>query len=147
MLPGQNGAEVDYAALLAWCQEVRLIAVEVDRVKISDQRIGALLAHAPSSQADGAWPHETVRAVIEHLSSEEVERGLAVERFNMRGVYSKAIGEGGQQERTLAKQCQNWATAMPGSPRTSAILMGMAENWLREAERAEQSAAKEALRW
>jgi hypothetical protein len=147
VLPGQNGAEVDYAVLLAWCQEVRLIAVEVDRVNISDQRIGALLAHAPSSQADGAWPHEAVRAVIEHLASEEVERGLAIERFNMRGVYSKAIGEGGQQERTLAKQCQNWATAMPGSPRTSAMLMGMAESWLREAERADQSAAKEALRW
>lgn len=147
VLPGQDGAEVDHAALLAWCQEVRLIAVEVDRVKITDQRIGALLAHAPSSQVDGAWPHEAVRAAIEHLASEEVERGLAIERFNMRGVYSKAIGEGGQQERALAKQCQDWATAMPGSPRTSAMLMGVAESWLRDAERADQSAAKESLRW
>lgn len=147
VLPGQDGAEVNYNALLAWCREVRLIAVEVDRVKITDQRIGALLAHAPSSQADGAWPHEAVRAVIEHLASEEVERGLAIERFNMRGVYSKAIGEGGQQERVLAKQCQDWAAAMPASPRTSAMLMGVAESWLREAERADQSAAKESLRW
>lgn len=147
VLPGQNGADVDYAALLAWCQAVRLIAVEVDRAKITDQRIGALLAHAPSSQVDGAWPHEAVRAVIEHLASEEVERGLAIERFNMRGAYSKSIGEGGQQERVLAKQCQDWATAMPASPRTSAMLMGMAENWLRYAERADQSAAKESLRW
>ena len=65
----------------------------------------------------------------------------------MRGVYSKAIGEGGQQERALAKQCQDWATAMPGSPRTSAMLMGVAQSWLREAERADQSAAKESLRW
>lgn len=147
VLPGQNGAEVDYAALWTWCQEVRRIAVEVDREKITDQRIGALLAHAPSSQADGAWPHEAVRAVIEQLASKEVERGLAIERFNMRGVYSKAIGEGGQQERVLAKQYQDWATAMPGSPRASALLMGVAESWLREAERADQSAAKEALRW
>lgn len=147
VLPGQHGEEVNYAALLAWCQEVRLIAVEVDRVKITDQRIGALLAHAPSSQADGAWPHEAVRAVIEHLASEEVERGLAIERFNMRGVYSKVIGEGGNQERVLAKQYQDWATAMPASPRTSAMLMGVAESWLREAERADQSAAQESLRW
>lgn len=147
VLPGQSGAEVDYVALSAWCQEVRRIAVEADRVKIADQRIGALLAHAPSSQADGAWPHESVRAVIEHLASDEVERGLAIERFNMRGVYSKGIGEGGEQERVLAKQCQDWAAAMPGCPRTSAMLMGVAESWLREAERADQSAAKESLRW
>jgi hypothetical protein len=147
VLPGQSGAEVDYVALSAWCQEVRRIAVEADRVKITDQRIGALLAHAPSSQADGAWPHESVRAVIEHLASDEVERGLAIERFNMRGVYSKGIGEGGEQERVLAKQCQDWAAAMPGCPRTSAMLMGVAESWLREAEREDQSAAKESLRW
>ncbi|CAM8670445.1 hypothetical protein MCEMSHM24_01741 [Comamonadaceae bacterium] len=146
VLPGQAGAEVDYALLWAWCQEVRVIAVEVDRIEITDQRIGALLAHAPSSQVDGAWPHEAVRAVIEQLVSEEVERGLAIERFNMRGVYSKAIGEGGQQERVLAEKCQDWATAMPGSPRTSAMLMKMAESWRREAELADQSAAKEALR-
>lgn len=101
VLPGQNGAEVDYAELLAWCQAVRQIAVEVDRAKITDQRIGALLAHAPSSQVDGAWPHEAVRAVIEHLASEEVERGLAIERFNMRGAYSKSIGEGGSRSGCL----------------------------------------------
>lgn len=147
VLPGQNGAEVDYAALLAWCQEVRRIAVEVDREKITDQRIGALLAHAPSSQVDGAWPHEAVRAVIEHVASEEVELGVAVERFNMRGVYSKAIGEGGQQELALAKQYQDWAAMMPDSPRTAAMLMGVEEKWLREAQRADQFAAKEALRW
>lgn len=40
-LPGQNGAEVDYAALWVWCQEVRRIAVEVDREKITDRRVGA----------------------------------------------------------------------------------------------------------
>ncbi|MFZ2987669.1 MAG: hypothetical protein WA086_06725, partial [Ideonella sp.] len=146
VLPGQNGAEVDYAALLAWCQEVRLIAVEVDRVKITDQRIGALLAHAPSSQADGAWPHEAVRDVIEHFASEEVERGLAIERFNMRGVYSKSLGDGGEQERVLARQYQVWSAAIPSSPRTAAMLMRVAENWLRDAEQADRTAARDALR-
>ena len=147
VLPGQNGAEVDYAELLAWCQAVRQIAVEVDRAKITDQRIGALLAHAPSSQVDGAWPHEAVRAVIEHLASEEVELGLTIERFNMRGAYSKAIGEGGSQERALAEQYQDWATAMSASPRTSAMLIGISQDWLQEAMREDKSAVKEALRF
>lgn len=146
-LPGQDGSDINQAVLLAWCQEVRSIAADVDRVDITDQRIGALLAHSPSSSKDYAWPHEAVRTVIEQLASEQVERGLAIERFNMRGVYSKAIGEGGRQERDLAKQSQEWAAVMPNSPRTAAVLMHIAETWLRDAVHADQSAAKEALRW
>ena len=147
VLPGQNGEEVDAEALLAWCREVRKIAVEVDRIKITDQQIGALLAYAPSSQVDGAWPHEAVRNVIEHFSSEEVELGLTIERFNMRGAYVKKIGEGGEQERVLAKQYQNWAKMMPMSPRTSAMLIDMAERWLQEGIREDESAERDALRF
>jgi alpha/beta superfamily hydrolase len=96
---------------------------------------------------DNAWPHESVRSVIEQLASDEVERGVVIERFNMRGVYGKAIGEGGVQERVLARQSLDWAEAMPGYPRTAALLMHISESWLREAEQADLSAAKESLRW
>lgn len=147
VLPGQEGNEVNKDALLEWCTEVRRIAAEMDRVKITDQRIGSLLAYAPFSERDNVWPHESVRSVIEQLASEEVERGVVIERFNMRGVYSKAIGEGGDQERVLAKQASDWAEAMPRYPRTAAMLMRISENWLREAEQADLSAAKDSLRW
>lgn len=146
VLPGQSGDEVDYGVLLAWCQEVQSIAAEVDRVRITDQRIGAVLAHAPASSADGAWPHEAVRALIERLASEDVEKGIAIERFNLRGVYSKSIGEGGQQERALAQQARGWAAAMPDSPRTAAMLVHVAENWEHHAELADADAARDALR-
>jgi hypothetical protein len=147
LIPGQRDDDVDEQALLAWCTEVRRIAVEVDRENITDQRLGALLAHAPSSKNDNAWPHESVRSAIEKLASDEVERGLSIERFNMRGVYGKAIGEGGDQERALAAQYREWANAMPGWPRAAAMLMQISESWLRDAERADLSAQQEALRW
>jgi hypothetical protein len=147
MLPGQVGNAVDEQALVAWCTEVRRIAVEVDRVKITDQRIGAVFAHAPLSGRDNAWPHEAVRSAIEQLGSDELERGVAIERVNMRGVYSKAIGEGGDQERALARQSREWADAMPEYPRTAAMLMRISEGWLRDAEQADLSAQKEELRW
>ena len=146
ILPGQKDADVDVDVLSKWCSEVRALAKEMDRQAITDSRIGHLLAHAPPSLVDQAWPHEAVRTVVERLSSDEVERGLATERYNLRGVYSKAIGEGGQQERALAKQAHDWAAAIPGFPRTAAMLLRISESWTQEAERADVDAAKEALR-
>lgn len=146
VVPGQSDDDIDEQMLFDWCMEVRGIATEVDREKITDQRIGAVLAHSPASKKDDAWPHEAVRIVIEKLRSNEIERGVAIERFNMRGVYSKAIGEGGDQERALERQYRKWADTMPESPRTAALLMGIADGWLHEAKRADLSAQKEALR-
>jgi hypothetical protein len=147
ILPGQIDDDVDEQALLNWCKEVRLIAVEVDREMIVDQQIGAVLAHAPLSKRDNAWPHESVRSAIEKLGSDALERGVAIERFNMRGAYSKGTAEGGDQERVLAKQSREWAEAMPEWPRTAAMLMRISESWLRDADGSDLSARKEALRW
>ncbi|WP_063899997.1 hypothetical protein [Burkholderia ubonensis] len=146
LLPGQVGDDVDGKALLHWCSEVRKLAGDMDRVDVTDGRIGHLLAHAPASLADGAWPHEAVRYAIESIASDKLENGLVIERFNMRGVYGKAIGEGGDQERALAKQAGDWAGAMPDCPRTAAMLMRIADGWIRDAAHADLSAAKRALR-
>jgi hypothetical protein len=147
ILPGQKDDDIDEQALLVWCREVRRIAMEVDREKITEQQIGALLAHAPSSKKDNAWPHEAVRSAIEKLGSDELELGVSIERFNMRGAYSKAIGEGGEQERVLARQYREWANAMPEWPRVAAMLMRISERWIRDAEQADLYAQQEALRW
>ena len=147
ILPGQAEDDIDEGLLIAWCIEVRRLAVEVDREKIVEQRIGTILAHAPLSKKDNAWPHESVRSAIERLACDELERGVITERFNMRGVYSKAMDEGGDQERMLARESREWAETMPAWPRTAAMLMQISENWLRDAEQADLSAQKEALRW
>lgn len=146
ILPGQNDESLDVEALYQWCTEVRELALKMDRKTITDQRIGHLLAHGPQSLVDHAWPHQAIRTVIERLASDEVERGLTIERYNMRGVYSKSIGEGGQQERAFANQARAWANAMPNFPRTAATLVRISVGWSREAEKADELVAKEALR-
>jgi hypothetical protein len=146
-LPGQTGQDVDEVVLEAWCVEVRRLAEESNRQAITDQLIGQILAHAPTSAQDQAWPHEAVRNVIEVLASTEVERGISIERVNMRGVYSKGPEEGGDQERALANQSREWAEATAASVRTSAMLLRIAESWEAHAEREDIEAAQRATRW
>ncbi len=145
-LPGQSGEEVNEQALLNWCHEVRRLGVESDREAITDQMIGQVLAHAPVSHEDGAWPHEAVRRLIETLASEEIERGIQIERFNMRGGVVKNMGEGGEQERVLEQQTRDWAKSSVNFVRTSAMLELIADSWASDAERADSQAKQWAMR-
>ena len=70
---------------------------------------------------------KAIRDVIEELAAEEIERGIAVSRFNQRGAFSKALYDGGQQERGLASQYRAWAEATSNWPRTSALLRQIAD--------------------
>lgn len=146
-LPGQSDQQVDEKVLLVWCLEVRRLAEEQNRLAVADQLIGQVLAHAPLSQKDNAWPHAAVRNVIESLASTEVERGIIIERFNMRGVFSKQIGEGGDQERALARQSREWADASSEFLRTSAMLERIAQSWDADAKRSDTEAEQQALRF
>ena len=95
LLPGLRDGDVDPTALRRWIEDVCRLSAEADRVDIAEEYIGHVLAHAPSDPADQAWPHRAVRDVIEELHSDRIEEGIRVERFNMRGVVSKAVFEGG----------------------------------------------------
>lgn len=144
-LPGQTNQEVNQDALLAWCLELQGLAAEQNRQDITDQLIGQVLAHAPMSSTDGAWPHEAVRHVIETLASSQVELGIQIERVNMQGAYCKAVGEGGDQERSLAQQAQEWAQASVSFTRTHTMLELIVQFWLKEAEREDTRAKQDAL--
>lgn len=52
-LPGQKGNDVDEVVLKTWCVSVRELAQESNRVEVTDQLIGQILAHAPLPQR---WP-------------------------------------------------------------------------------------------
>ena len=43
------------------------------------------------------------------MASEQVGRGFEVGTWNSRGVYSKDLDEGGNQERDLAARYRSWA--------------------------------------
>lgn len=68
-----------------------------------------------------------------------------IERFNMRGVYSKGLNEGGAQERELALQYRTWA-GQATFPRTIAMLERISRDWEESAKQEDILAAQRKLK-
>ena len=111
---------------------------------MGDSHIGQVLAGSAPG-VDGAWPAEPVRDLLERLGSSEIEEGLQIGKYNLRGVTSRGVYDGGVQERHLAQQYKTWSTQTAGRwPRTSRVLQEMALTYEREAERNDMRAQEEA---
>ncbi|MQR02352.1 hypothetical protein [Glaciimonas soli] len=145
-IPGASAEGVDMTTLNDWIHKVRNHAKETMRVDITDQYIGTLLAHCPFDHMDKLWPHTSMRSLLEVLNNDEIERGIVIERFNMRGVHSRAIGEGGAQERELAAKYRNWADGMNSFRRTYAMLQSIADDWDSQASSEDVRAEQEKLK-
>ena len=118
--------------LKAWVFEARRISEKTGHRSALDYQIGELLSHAPTDE-DGVWPCKAVREAVNELYSSDIGHGIAIGRYNARGVHFR--GEGGSQERELAEQYEGWAKACAyDQPRMAAVLSEMADNYAREAE-------------
>lgn len=147
-LPGlRSDGTIDSDHLTQWVQEARLAFAESDRADIGDEQIGQVLSSAPEG-ADGVWPPEPVRDLIETIGSTRIEAGVHLGVVNSRGITTRGVFDGGDQERRLAARYRNWAAQTAGRwRRTSRVLRGLAETYeldgRREDERAEISADTE----
>lgn len=149
VLPGAsaNGA-LDADVLISWVKKVRELASQKDRADIADQEIGKLLVHTPIDPEDGAWPHRAVRELLEELAITQIERGISVEQFNNRGVVSKAMFEGGKQERDLAEQYRQWASTVDSRwHRTLSLLREISDSWERYARQEDERAEQDRLKY
>jgi len=145
LIPGQHDSGIDEAVLTTWIDRVRQLAVDGKRVALTDQYIGHILAHSPMG-ADGAWPAEAIRVQIERVRSEEMERGLMIERFNMRGAHYRSLYGGGEEERGFAQQYRGYADKMANWPRTQELLKAIAENWDADARREDEWAEQRKMK-
>lgn len=120
--------------LAKWVSEVRKLAAELDRLAVCDISLGKMFSSAPAD-AEGNWPCEPVRDVMEELQSEEISRGAHIGLYNARGVHWR--GEGGGQERELADKYRKWGEAIQFSHPfvSSTLLMGMVSTYQRDADR------------
>lgn len=134
--PGQQSdGSMNGAAMVAWVQAARLEFSESDRADIGDEVIGQTFAHSPTG-ADGVWPAEAVRDMVETIGSRELENGLILGKINSRGVTSRGVYDGGAQERALAANFRSGSNAIKAQwPRTSRLLREMAESYERDAQR------------
>jgi hypothetical protein len=146
MVPGFSSGIGDLDHLRAWISEVRALAKVADRAVITDQQIGQVLAYAPADTDDGAWPAKRIRDLIEELAADQIEVGIMISRFNQRGSFRKELFDGGNQERGLARQYRDWAAAARNWPRTKALLERIAEDWDRQAKRADTEARLDQVR-
>jgi hypothetical protein len=132
--PREDGS-VDADALRAWVDGAREAARASGRGTIADQRIGQALASSPNG-SDGVWPDVAVRDVIDDLGSEHIERGFELGVYNGRGVVSRSLTEGGEQEWRLSERYKGHADALnDGWPRTAAMLRRIADRYASDARR------------
>lgn len=135
-IPGHTGGgQVDADHLQSWVRQARLLLDERDRGDIGDEQIGQVLSGSPPGE-DGAWPAEPVRQLIEDIGSRELEAGLHIGKANSRGPSSRGVLDGGDQERAIAEgfRAQAKVTGVTW-PRTTRLLIGLAESYEREAQR------------
>jgi hypothetical protein len=144
-LPGQNEDDIEVDVLSEWVDRVRELGAETGRVEVTDQYLGHVLAHA-GRDVDGSWPHRAVREQIERLKSPELERGIQIERFNMRGAHWRALYEGGDQEYAFATEYRRSADLMAPWPRTAAVLNAIARRWEIDGEQQDVRANQRKLR-
>ena len=120
---------------------------EKDRKKVGYMLIGERLAFARYG-SDGAFPHEAVRDLIEELANKNLERNLETQIFNNRGVTTRAIAEGGGQEKAIAERYLDYANKVGEKhPRTSAMLRRIANSYTSHARREDLSAELEQDLW
>lgn len=144
--PGSKDT-IDHDALKSWAEAVRTLGAERKLTKVTDAYIGHLLAHSPKDPDDDAWPHTSVRRLLEHLGSSEIERGLTIERYNTRGVTTHGMTDGGRPERDLAEEYRQWAKTASAYERTAHLLSSIAKQWDAEAEEADIRAEQTRLRY
>lgn len=144
-VPGERDGLIDQDSIDAWVDGVFELGRRERLTKIVPSFVGRTLAHA--AETDGVWPPQEVAKLIERLRSDDVERSIMIERSNMRGVYVKALFEGGQQERDLASQYRRWAGARISFPRTKAMLLVIAERWDRAAKEADEEAVRDRIKF
>ncbi|AQW30754.1 helix-turn-helix transcriptional regulator [Ralstonia syzygii subsp. celebesensis] len=145
-LPGtRDDGAIDREILEAWIKEARSLAKEAGREDIADSRIGNMLSASPVG-ADGNWPAEAVRDVIDLFRSKPMIEGFWIGKSNRRGVTSRMPRDGGSLERQEAAKYRNWAQAIGYEhPHTAKALDTLADSYEEQARHHDEDA--ERLDW
>lgn len=135
IIPGRTEqGVVDYEVLTTWINEARRLSADRGRGEVGDNFIGQLLSKAPAGE-DGIWPCEPVRELLELLDSRYIGNGFATGTHNQRGVTSRGVFDGGDQERTLSGGFRRQANEIGARwPTTAGLLRRIAESYESDAQ-------------
>lgn len=134
-IPGQkaNGT-IDPVDLDNWIAAARDLCQANGRLEVCDTTIGEQLSYAPAD-TDGTWPCLPVRDVLETVTTDEILRGFNRGVHNQRGVTSRGMKDGGEQERALVKNYLAYAEKCKVLwPRAALALRRIAEGYEADAK-------------
>ncbi len=126
-----NEDKLDAVSLNEWVDRTREKLAAVDRADIGDEMIGTALASSPAD-ANGEWPGEAVRNLLERLQSNNVEQGLYTAILNQRGITTRSPTDGGNQEHELADSYKEQSRRYEQWPRTAALFSQLAKSYEHE---------------
>lgn len=141
-LPGiAKDGHFDGESFQKWFLEARSLASEYKLTQEFDFIVGRWIAYAPSDPKGAGWPHELVKNIFEQYSTEALESGFSAGLIESRGISVKLLGEGGNQERELAKRYDEYAKISEIRwPKIANILRETSDKYKVEAERADLTA-------
>ncbi len=147
-IPGtKEDGTIDEKILSRWIKIARAECAKSKHVTGGDLQIAFMLAHSPSDK-DGFWPHSAIRKVIEELDNDVVNRHIPIEIYNGRGVVSRGLNEGGDQERNLAKNYREMSEKLNTKwPVTASILRDISESYEHDAKREDIDSDLHDVRW
>ena len=128
LVPGvQEDGSVKEDELSKWVDEARKLAEGKGYLKGCDLKLAEVLSRIPSDK-DGMWPHVALRNTLERVKSSMLDEHIPYALYNSRGVRTRSMNEGGDQERKLAVDYHEWSKAMKVKwPRTSKVLRSLAK--------------------
>lgn len=134
--PGAKDSDVvDEVAFRNWIEHARRIAAENDRLEVTEAIIGQWLSQCPSD-LDGTWPCAPVRDFLDENDSSRIREGFVTGVFNNRGVTTRGMMDGGEQERELAEKYRDLAKRVQEShPYVAASLREIENYYERYAQR------------
>jgi hypothetical protein len=129
-------------ALEAWAEEALKALTEAKRSGVGAIEVARVLARPPSA-ADGIWPCIAARKLLA-TKGMGLARALAIAKFNLIGVRTRALGVGGHGEREIAARYADWARELDLAwPETASMLREMARQHEQAAKEEDREAAEE----
>lgn len=140
--PGLVNGSMDARALRSWLGRAMELLAERGRTEVGLQQIGQVLGHTPPDP-DGTWPGVVVRDLLEDEQLEHIETGIYLHVVNSRGVTSRGLEDGGDQEVQLSAEYRAKGEALADTaPRTAALFRRVAASYERDARRNEDDAER-----
>ena len=147
-IPGvSETGDIDKNILNEWVAQVLEKSESVGRRKFAEMEIGKVLAQYPEKN-NSIWPPAEICEIIESINTDALKNNFRSAIFNKRGVYSKALFEGGKQEWALSAHFHQLSLRIINTyPSTASILESLAKGYEYDAKEEDKKAKREALEY